>query len=205
MSKHVPAIVCLLILTASGLQSCKKDDQTTPEPEVTTAQVSNLVSDPALTGDHYAFYSLEKNDSIPYSDSATSNWDIAFRSTTIIINGGTSGGAGGGAYVQRAVSFDNFATVPADSVFRTDDGATPAFAIPTGSGNGWYNYDFTTNVISPIPGNILVIRTASGKYAKVEILSYYQGAPATPTSEDVPRYYTFRYVYQPNGSKNFNN
>ncbi len=201
MKRNVSAALCMA--TAALLTvSCKKDDKTTP-PEKTSATVSNFTAEPTLTEGHYAFYSLEKNDSVPYTDSASSKWDIAFRSTTILTNGGTSGSGAGGAFVQRGVSFDGFTTISADSVFRTDNSATPAFAIPTGSGNGWYNYDFSTNIISPIPGNVIVVRTASGKYAKVEILSYYKNAPATPTSDDAPRYYTFRFVYQPDGTKNF--
>ena len=43
---------------------------------------------------------------------------------------------------------------------------------------------------------------ADGKYAKVEILSYYQGAPDSPDAfTDQSRYYTFNYVYQPNSGE----
>jgi hypothetical protein len=54
-----------------------------------------------------------------------------------------------------------------------------------------------------------VIRTASGKYAKIEIQNYYKGG-VTPdaTASDADklskqRYYTFRYLLQPNGTKTF--
>ena len=45
-----------------------------------------------------------------------------------------------------------------------------------------------------------------GKFAKVEILSYYLGAPENPDAfADQSRYYTFNYVYQPNeGVTEFN-
>ncbi len=197
----------LFIFSAASIMvfaSCEKDDNPTPEEEVlATTEVNDFAADPATTGNHFSFFSLERNEIVPHTDSATSKWDIAIRSTTIITNGGTSGSGGGGAFVQRAVSFDSYKTIPADSVFRTDNSAIPDYAIPTGSGNGWYNYDFSTNIISPIPGNVMVVRTASGKYAKVEILSYYKGAPATPSADDVARYYTFRYIYQPDGTKTF--
>ena len=54
-----------------------------------------------------------------------------------------------------------------------------------------------------------MIRTATGKYAKIEILNYYKGGvtlPATASDADKltkQRYYTFRYAYQPNGTKIF--
>ena len=79
-------------------------------------------------------------------------------------------------------------------------------AIPTGSDNGWYNYSGPPSyLITPLSGKILVIRTSDDKYAKMEIVSYYQGAPETPQyGVDESRYYTFNYVYQPNdGVTNF--
>jgi hypothetical protein len=57
-------------------------------------------------------------------------------------------------------------------------------------------------VITPIAGRTIVVRTADGKFAKVEILNYYKNAPASPTMTDASRYYTFRFKFQPDGSKN---
>lgn len=196
---NVGGILAMLLVLFS---SCDKNE-TIPVVPVTSAQITNFIADPAINNNHYAFFSLERNAVVPLADSASNKWDIAIRSTTILTNGGTSGPGAGGAFVQKSVSYDTYAAIPGDSTFRTDLSSTPAYAIPTGSGNGWYNYNPNTNVISPIPGNVIAIRTATGKYAKLEILSYYKDAPATPTSANIPRYYTFRFVYQPNGSKSF--
>jgi hypothetical protein len=65
------------------------------------------------------------------------------------------------------------------------------------------------NLVTAIPGRVLVIRTGTGKFAKVEILNYYRGGvtPASTASEDdklrKQRFYTFRFAYQPNGSLKF--
>ena len=91
------------------------------------------------------------------------------------------------------------------SLFNQD--SSEGYAINTGSGNGWYTYAGPpTYLISPTPGKILVFRTRDGKFAKVEILSYYLGAPENPDAlADQSRYYTFNYVYQPNeGVTEFN-
>ena len=52
-----------------------------------------------------------------------------------------------------------------------------------------------------------MLRTADGNYAKLEILSYYRGNPDTSASDFSAvkngRYYTFRYVVQPSGSRAF--
>lgn len=130
-------------------------------------------------------------------------WDIAFRGTTIAVNGGMAtgtndepmrNGRAGAAIVSG--TFDEIST--ADGLAFMQD-AEGAFAIPTGSDNGWYNYNFMTNLVTPIPGVVLVFRTHDGKFAKVEILSYYENAPENPDgSSDASRYYTFKYVFNPN-------
>jgi hypothetical protein len=119
---------------------------------------------------------------------------------------GTSGIGSGGAFVYVG-TFESLTTIPADSVVHTD--ASPVYAIKTGSGKGWYSYDGAANLITAIPGRVLVIRTATGKYAKVEILNYYKGG-ATPlaSASDAEklakqRYYKFRFTYQSNGTKSF--
>lgn len=201
----------LLALTGAtlGFAACSKDDDddnpVQPAAELKTETMKNLApaaatADPATgrpgTPKHYAFFSFATNSEVPYTDSATTKWDIAVRTTTILVNGGSSGPGQGGAIVQDGL-FAEVATAPT-SGYNVD---TPtAKAIPTGSGKGWYNYNSTTHVVSPIAGKVLLVRTATGKYAKMEILSYYKDAPATPTGTEPNSHYTFRYVYQPNGS-----
>ncbi len=150
---------------------------------------------PLGAANRFTFFSLKDGKQVANSDSATAKWDIGFRSTTIIVNGGTGRAGKGGAYLHNG-TFESLTTVPENAPFSVDQSLNQ-LAIPTGSGNGWYTYG--GGVISPTPEKVLVIRTADGKYAKVEILSYYKGGPDGPGSES--RYYTFRYAYQPDGSK----
>ena len=136
------------------------------------------------------------------TDSET-DWDIAFRGTTIAVNGGVATGTNdeperngnAGAALVSGI-FEDITSAEGLTFIQDADGA---FAIPTGSDQGWYNYNFMTNVVSPIPGVVLVFRTHDGRFAKVEILSYYENAPANPDGfADASRYYTFRYVFNPN-------
>ena len=140
------------------------------------------------------------------TDSET-DWDIAFRATDIIVNGGSSMGTideptrngDGGAYIAMGTMADvNEVDV---SLFAQD--SENGYAIMSGSGNGWYTYTGPpTFLVTPTAGRILVFKTADGKFAKVEILSYYQGAPDSPDAfTDQSRYYTFNYVYQPNSGE----
>lgn len=204
-------IVAIVILA-----SCTKDETNTPTPALTEKKVKDLIADTiigiASSGQpygsgKYTFYSLENNAIIPSSDSNSTKWDLGFRGTSIITNSGNSGPANGGAFVFVGI-FDDLKTVPTDSVFRTDN-APSAYAITSGSGKGWYTYNPSSNLLTPTPGRVLVIRTASGKYAKVEVLNYYKGG-VTPAATDSDadkltkqRYFAFRYLFQPDGTKIF--
>jgi len=202
----------LLALTgaALSLSACSKDDDDTavqPVPELPTETAKNLA--PAagaanpITGQpgtprHYAFYSLANKSEVLYTDSATTKWDIAVRGTTILVNGGSSGPGQGGAIVKEGL-FAEQTTAPTTG-YRVDTATEKA--IKTGSGNGWYSYNSTTHLVVPIAGRVLLLRTATGKYARLEVVSYYKDAPTTPTGTEPSGYYTFRYVYQPDGSTN---
>ena len=209
-------LIALTVITTGVIfASCKKDAVPAPVT-IQTKTVSSLQADTIIgigsTGQpygsgKYTLYSIESNTVIANTDSATTKWDIGLRGTTIITNGGTGGPGSGGAFVYVG-TFADLTTISADSTFRTDNAPT-AYAIKTGSGNGWYSYNGATNLITPIPGRILVIRTATGKYAKIEIQNYYKGGvtpDATASDNDKltkQRYYTFRYTYQADGTKKF--
>ena len=198
------------------LVACSKDEETIVVP-VSAITVSNLAAD-TVTGlgvdgrpqsaGTTTYYSLVDNKVIASTDAASTKWDIAFSSTKILVNSGTSGPGLGGAFVYVGL-FDALKTIPADSNFATDNAIAASYAVPLGSGKAWYTYDGLTTLISPIAGRVLVIRTATGKFAKIEILNYYKGGvtlPATASTIDKltkQRYYTFRYAYQPNGAKTF--
>ena len=199
-----------------ALVACSKDEETIVVP-VSAITVKDLAADTVtglgLVGRPQSaltttYYSLVDNKAIASTDAASTKWDIAFSSTKILINGGTSGPGIGGAFVHIG-SFDTFTSIPADSIFKTDNANAASYAIPLGSGKAWYTYDGLTTLVSPIAGRVLVIRTATGKYAKIEIISYYKGGVTLPSTASVndklfkQRYYTFRYAYQPNGSKTF--
>ena len=197
------------------LASCDKEEVPAPVT-IQTKSVNSLPGDTILGltsmgqpygSGKYTLYSLENNKVIDTADSASTKWDIGFRGTTIITNSGNSGPGGGGAFVYVG-TYADLAAIPTDSTFRVDNAPT-AYAVKTGSGNGWYSYNGATNLITPIPGRILVVRTATGKYTKIEIQNYYKGGvtPDASASDNdklmKQRYYTFRYTYQSDGSKKF--
>lgn len=127
------------------------------------------------------------------------DWDIAFRGTDIIINGGVSSGetdepsrtGNAAAYIAN----NTMTGVTSVDTSLLDQDSLNAHILAN-----WYTYTGPPNhLILPTAGKILVVKTRDSKYAKIEILSYYKDAPENPDAyTDEERYYTFNYVYQPN-------
>jgi hypothetical protein len=195
--------ILFLLLCAVGftITSCADDEVVNTPTQLESKIISDFQADAVApyTG-HFSLFSLRDNTAVSIADSASTKWDLGFRGTTIIINGGTSGPGVGAAQVVSGI-FDEVKEAPA-SGYGQDNGTT--YAITTGSDKGWYHYDAATNIITPIAGKILIIKTADGKYAKMEILSYYQGAPAVPDATSKSRHYKFRFIYQSDGSTKLN-
>ncbi|MBK9727707.1 MAG: HmuY family protein [Saprospiraceae bacterium] len=176
---------------------------------VRSVKIVNLPADPATSYDPtngtpigtknlFTFFRFSDSTIVPNTDSATAKWDIAFKASTILINSGTSGPGLGAAFVETGL-FSDIKEVPVSGIFKTDS-TLANLAI----GKSWYTYDAAAMVFNPTPGKIFVIKTADNKFVKMEILSYYKDSPIAPNSRaDAPRYYTFRYVYQPSGSTKF--
>ncbi len=189
------------------LSSCSDNDNDEAGGSA-TLEVQNATDIPADTSavsgppgqgplPNYTFYSLADGEVVDKADSNSDQWDLALAGTIVLVNGGTSGPGQGQAQVV-AGAFEALSEAP-EGGYRADSEAGQA--IPTGSGNGWYTYTVQDgnppNTILPIPGRIIVLRTADGNYAKLEILSYYRGNPDTSASDFSAvdgRYYTFRYV-----------
>ena len=121
-------------------------------------------------------------------ESNPAGWDLAFRRYQIIANGGRGVTGRAGIRDLGSVAFASVHTVPADGYEETQsspDPRNPAIA-------GWYTYGFFSHVLDPKP-HVWAVRTADGRYAKLQILGYY-----CPGSQ--PGCLTFRYVFQGDGS-----
>ena len=189
-----------------GFTSCSSDDDNSaPQLEVESETISNLYA-PQQGGQGQPTSGAFTKFDFATGQTTTSetDWDIAFRGTSIIVNGGVTFGTidepartgGAGVYIAN----ETMQTVTEVSVNSFIQDSETGYAIATGSENGWYVYvGPPSHLINPIPGKVLVFRTRDGKYAKVEILSYYENAPENPDAfVDATPYYTFNYVYQPN-------
>ena len=116
-------------------------------------------------------------------DAGPLDWDLAFRRFQII--------ASGGVVDLGEVAFAAVTSAP-ESGYQATEGESeprnPALA-------SWFRYGFFSHVLTPRP-RVWAVRTADGRYAKIEIVSYY-----CPGFQ--PGCLTFRYVFQGDGSRRF--
>ncbi len=122
-----------------------------------------------LSGSEKTYFSLKSGGEVSITDPATSTaWDLASDFVTIYTNGGTSGPGQGAAVLYESTVFDSVDMAPQGGYLADDSLAIPdpEWAI----GDSWYTYDFMTHSLSLNAGNTYVLRTANGKYAKLEFV-----------------------------------
>ncbi len=121
-------------------------------------------------------------------------WDLAISRTQIQTNSGTSGNGHGGARLVAGATWDSLTSTP--TVGFTTDNELPVPG-PAGSGtfsghsalNSWYDYNQQTHQVTP-KDQVYALRTGTGKYTKLKILSYADGvmvirlAPLNRTSQN---------------------
>jgi heme-binding HmuY-like protein len=109
-------------------------------------------------------------------------WDLAFKRYSIIA------GDGVGILDLGEARLDDVRAVPTTGYVVNEGRAEPRNAAIA----SWYRYGFFSHVLSPKP-HVWAVRTADGRYAKLEMVGYYcpGGRPGCPT---------FRYVYQGDGT-----
>ncbi|MDG1730960.1 MAG: HmuY family protein [Polaribacter sp.] len=207
--RNLKSILFIAILAFVAV-SCSDDNEPVVLPveaktitNLHAPQTTDYTVNPPVTNGEFVKFSF-KNGSQVTGD----NWDIAFRGTVILVNGGALIGGlteepARTGNASLAIVSDVFADVisaPTENQFNQD--AVSSYALPHGSGNGWYTYAGPpTHAINPIAGKVFVIKTIEGNYAKMEIKNYYKDGVL---GQDTSRYYTFDYVYNPNvGDKDF--
>lgn len=189
----------LLSLAILGLIiGCKKDD-TVPPIQSQTFEINSTGSTT------WKYFSFAKNDTITVSDPAnSSDWDLAFQRYRIKTNGGKSGkgmGSAANSYKKGQTGFDALSLVSDTSSFTTDD--LIEVAVQQGYATyivnpelyTWFTIELAAQGTQIVPSDwVYIVKTGTGKYAKVWFKSYYSTA-------NVSGYVTFQYKYQPDGSK----
>ncbi|MBS9767769.1 MAG: HmuY family protein [Flavobacteriaceae bacterium] len=129
------------------------------------------------------------------------DWDIAFRYSTIILNGGKKIGykdepnrnANVSGYIEKH-PFEEIKTV-SEKEFRQDKKNELAISDNVQNGTGLWSYSMKHHYVLPIPGKALILKTRNGKYIKMQVKSFYKCIPKIPkVADESYGYYTFRYT-----------
>ncbi len=185
--------------------SCNDKDET-PDPLV-SVEIKNFEA----PGDVYDYTTnppvLVIENEMKYFDFSTEmevtssgTWDIGMKGTDIITNGGINGSGGVQATTISGI-FDNLSEVPQGTTFASDTETANAINKNNDFEDRWYSY--AAGIITPVPGKIILIKDSQGNYLKLEIQCYYKDCPTEPTPAVDNGVYTFRYIYQPNGTMSF--
>ena len=137
---------------------------------------------------NWVYFDFSSNTEIEASPDSL-DWDIAFKRTKVITNGGATNPAGAGAAVDLGDVPLPEAEVPAAGFLA--DAVDDERGVENPALHSWYSYDWMTHVISSDKHTYGVV-TATGETALITFLSYYcDGGSAGCV--------TFQYVY-PAGS-----
>jgi len=118
-------------------------------------------------------------------------WDLAFQRFTILANGGPDYAGQGGILDLGTISIDSLSSVPLNGYSVN----TPGSEVSNAATTRWYEYSWTSHVLSP-KLKVFAVRTADSRYAVFQILSYY-----CPTAQAGCT--TIRYRYQGAGGPEF--
>lgn len=220
----------IAMLGIALLAACKKDDVQPSLEDGKSSVIRDLAGDTLATmGDpppgsnkerrpfHLFTFRLSDKKQQFVRDAADSarflnnaDWDIAFTkeyNSLVTVNSGTVpgnpgyGGPGKGALLVIDKYYGQVTEAPSDVEFNANGRSSVGW--DAGNGDGWYFYSLQNHICVPIKGRTYVIRTAAGKYAKLELVNVYLGNPPQVTDLFWPApYLTFRYYVAEDGSRN---
>ena len=152
--------------------------------EVGTEQDARTMTVDASDSEVWRFFDFSRGSVVEAP--GEEEWDIAFRRFQIIANGGRGMEGQAGATSLEDMTFESVSSVPETGYVMAERNDSVNAVL-----EDWYNYSFTSHLLEPKP-IVYAIRTADGRYAKLEILGYYCVGV-------LPGCTTFRYVYQGGG------
>ena len=147
----------------------------------------------ASSQDNWVYFDFSRGEVVDIHDKTSLEWDLAFRRSKVISNGGATNKFGKAGLIDLgSLSFDEVVDVPLDDY-------TPDIATRTETENPillkWYRYNYLTHKLSAKP-NTYAVKTANSKYVKVKFLDFYCVNKETGCIK-------MQYVYQRNGSNQF--
>lgn len=121
------------------------------------------------------------------------DWDIAFQRVNVLTNSGKTNSAGKVGVIDMGhIDINSVVIAPEDSYYIQD---TRSWGVVKNTAiTRWYEYSTRTHHVTS-KGNVYVIRTADGYFAKMKILDFY-------CNDGSSGCITIEYKYQSNGTRN---
>jgi len=144
----------------------------------------------ASSEDNWVYFDFSRGEVVDIHDKSSIEWDLAFRRSKVISNGGATNKFGKAGLINLgSLDFDQVAEVPLENYVQDK-------ATRTETENPillkWYKYNYLTHKLSAKP-NTYAVRTANSKFVKVKFLDFYCSNKETGCIK-------MQYVYQDNGS-----
>lgn len=185
-------LAAIALLLASSLF---RPSPPTYAPTVTAPEEvgERLVRDREVTLDArdpeaWVFFDLSRGAVV--SDPGPRGWDLAARRYRLVVNGGPAFAGEAGA-AEAGGTWSAVRVAPRAGYAGTEGrlGENPSHPVL----DGWYRYRFLSHLLEPRPV-VFALRTADGRYAKLQVRSYY-----CPGAR--PGCLTLRYTYRGDGSR----
>ena len=147
----------------------------------------------ASSEENWVYFDFSRGGVVDIHDKTSLEWDLAFRRSKVISNGGATNKFGKAGLINLgSLNFDQVVEVPRDNYIQD-------MATRTETQNPillkWYRYNYLTHKLSAKP-NTYAVKTANSKYVKVKFLDFYCINKETGCIK-------MQYVYQNNGSNQF--
>lgn len=181
-------------LPEEGKMAEKPVEEVAPAPKVPSNLLTTLVTTVNASSEkEYVYFDFSSGKPVRILDASSLEWDLAFRRGKVISNGGASSKIGKAGLIDLGVvEFDEVTEVPADN-YAEDIAAKTETENPVLV--KWYNYNYFTHKLTA-KKNSYAVRTANGKFAKFQFLSFYCDNKEAGCIK-------IRYVYQDSGSNSF--
>ncbi len=156
----------------------KKGETTDSPPALPTAPTvpPNLMSPRvvminASSENDWVYFDFSRGGVVKIQDQTSLEWDLAFRRSKVISNGGATNKFGKAGLVDlgNSAEFNQITEAPLNNYFQ--DSATR-----TETENPillkWYRYNYLTHKLTP-KSNTYAVKTADEKFAKIKFLNFY--------------------------------
>jgi hypothetical protein len=178
--------------TGEVAQKTGKIEEPIPKPP-TNLLGTQVITVNASSEKDYVYFDFSSGNPVHILDSSSLEWDLALRRGKVISNGGASSKLGQAGLIDMGdIDFETVTEVPVGNYVQ-DISAKTETENPVLI--KWYNYNYLSHKLTA-KKNIYAVRTADGKYAKFQFLSFYCDNKEAGCVK-------IRYVYQDNGSNSF--